>query len=375
MPAHSVGGSWIGRGVIALLAALTCAVLLQGPASAQSEGSIKSVSYWQQRFDGAEASLHRSNLPKSRSGDSWDYYNLAYAVDANIAMYEATGENRYVDRALEYVDNMIEDVRPSSSMSTSQYRDQYLGWVSQRSDVRGKEVPLFESYNWRYVTRLLRVMRQSPALYDDPGYRDRYEKLLAFTEIHMFEKWFNRGVETNLYRNRTHMASHWAYIAMNLSVLTADNARRDRYDTVFNAINTRLPNYDSSLRGQLREVGPAYFWSARWGLFDRPGQDVAHGNGVIAFVVDARDVGREWTEDDMTKFIATLTTVIWPRAGVCSDYVDGSGKGTCWFSDGFVKLGRYDPALQTRLETHRVQGSQFFATMANNARILAAQQS
>ena len=51
-------------------------------------------------------------------------------------------------------------------------------------------------------------------------------------------------------------------------------------------------------------------------------------------------------------------------------HVDGSGAGTGWFSDGFVKLGRYDAALQARLEPHQPANGQFYAAMALNAAVL-----
>ncbi len=52
-------------------------------------------------------------------------------------------------------------------------------------------------------------------------------------------------------------------------------------------------------------------------------------------------------------------------------YVDGTGSDNGWFSDGFVKLGRFDAATQRRLEDHRVVNGQFAANMALNARVLS----
>ena len=331
------------------------------------------VEHWQQRFDAKADALHERSLYESKSADSWDYYTLAYGIDAYTEMYEATGETRYLDTSLELIANMVEDARPSSSIETSQYRDRYLGWTSEREDVRGEEVPLFESYAWRYVTRTLRVMRQTPAIYDDPAYRAQYERLLNFTEVNIFEKWYARGADETIYRSRTHMAAHWAYIALDLFTLTADEARRVRYREVFSNIDRDLPNYSSSLRDQFQITGsdpPAYFWSDVWGSWQRPGQDVAHGNGVIAYVVEAHELGSEWTETDMARFSATLTEFILRDDGTSAEYVDGTGDGNGGFADGFVKLGRFDPAVQIRLQEHGVQNAHYYAGMALNATVL-----
>lgn len=381
-PRATRGRGWLRRTLVTVGVAIGVLCAAQPPVTAQEPEpeppAIQPVEYWQQQFGAAEADFHADNVALTTSGDSWDLYNAAYGIDGYTAMYEATGDSRYIDRALEYTNNMVGTSRVSSTMSTSQYRDNYRGWLSrstiaQHSSVLNKEVPLFESYNWRYVTRMLRVIRQSPELFGNSQYRQQYDALLNFSEVHMFEKWYNRGAVPNIYRERVHIVSHWAYIAVNLSLLTNDGGRLQRYREVFNAINRDLPNYNSSLRDQLRVANtspPAYFWHAEWGRYDAPGQDVPHGNNFISYVVEAHGLGQEWTNLDIERFLGTLAR-IWPAENEEAAYVDGSGAGTGWFSDGFVKLGRYDPAMQIRLETHRIQGPQYFATMANNARILA----
>lgn len=332
------------------------------------------VTHWQALFDETVGAVGKRNGSFSRSTDSYDFYNLAYYVDANVSMFEAIGDAKYVDVALELAENMVASARPSASIPTSEFQDSYLGWTSQKSDVRGLEVPLFESYAWRYVTRLLRVLRTSP-LYADVAYRDRYQKLLAFTETNIFEKWYLRGAEDFIYRSRTHMAAHWAYIAVDLAGLTTDESRRARYREVVDNIDNSLPNHPSSLRGQLRtsDTDPmAFWWSDVWGEMTGPGQDIAHGNGVISYVVESRDLNAGWTADELGRFSRTLTSVVLGPEGGYPEYVDGSGSGSGWIADGFVKLGRYDPAVQAVLEDHGVQNSQYYATMALNAKILGA---
>ena len=349
----------------------------EAPVSATASASVtglRTVAGWEALFLKRWNTDHTGDfLPRSKSADSWQFYNLGYGIDGNTAMYRATGKTEYLDRALLYVNNMVATARTSSTM-TSNFRDAYLGWTSKRSETFNQEIPLYESYCWRYVTGLLRVIRETPALYGNATYRAQYDKLLAFTEKHVFEKWYTRGPNANIYRSTTHMASHWAKIALDLSRITPDATRKTRYLTVLNAINRDMPNNTSSLRQQMKPspVNPAaYFWSNLWGSTARPGQDVSHGNGVMAYIVEAHGAGVEWTNADMTAFVNTLNKVIWPTTGKYSNYVDGSGTGNGWFNDGLMKLGRYSPALQKRLETHTVgNNTQFFGNGALNVKLL-----
>lgn len=349
---------------------------LSSTAVPPAPSGLRSVADWEKLFLNRWNSDHTSDfLPRSTSRDSWQFYNLGYGIDGNTAMYRATGKTQYLDRALLYVKNMVDSARVSSSLSGSRFKDAYLGWTSQRSETLGQEVPLYESYCWRYVTRMLRVIRETPALYNNATYRAQYDRLLEFSEKHMFEKWFRRGANSHIYRVNTHMAAHWAYIAMDLSLMTTDATRKANYLAVFNNINRNLPNYSSSLREQMGTSpvnSAAYFWSDSWGSHARPGQDVSHGNGLMAFIVEAHDAGMEWTDKDIRAFTATLNSVIWPSAGRYGNYVDGSGSGNGWFNDGLMKLGRYDTNLQRRLETHSVgNNTQYYGNAALNVRLLS----
>ncbi|WAS82374.1 MULTISPECIES: hypothetical protein [unclassified Corallococcus] len=346
------------------------------PALPPAPAGLRPVAAWEGMFVDAWGREHMQTfLPWSNSRDSWDFYNLAYGLDANTAMYRATGKRAYLDRALLYVNNLVASARVSSSLPYSQFKDAYLGWSSALSSPAGQEVPLYESYCWRYVTRMLRVIRETPDLYNSTSYRRQYDRLLTFTERNIFDKWYQRGANDFVYRNRTHMAAHWAFIAMDLSRMTNDPARRARYLEVFDNINHGMPNFPSSLRDKLSpnpDQPAAWFWNDKWDTNDQPGQDVAHANNVLAFIVEAHDAGMEWTDADMRRFVATLNTVIWPAPKAYAEYVDGTGQGDGWFNDGLMKLGRYDVNLQRRLEQHRVgQNSQFFANGALNVRMLS----
>jgi hypothetical protein len=287
-------------------------------------------------------------------------------------MFEATRDTAYARQSLHYINNMIATARPSSSLASSSFHDQFAGWTSTSNN--GEETPLYESYAWRYVTRLLRVMKPTISTVD-PDLRAQYEHVLAFTENNIFDKWFTRGANKYIYRSRTHMAAHWASIALDLSLLTTDPGRRARCLEIVRNIDDHLPNYPSSLRGQLRPSSSdstAYWWSDVWGETGGPGQDIAHGNGVIAYVVEARDVNAGWSSDELTRFSRTLTDFVIRPGSYHPRYVDGSGHDRGGIADGFVKLGRYDRAVQSALQAYPVQNFQYYASMAVNAEKLGA---
>ena len=231
-------------------------------------------------------------------------------------------------------------------------------------------MPLFESYGWRFIARLLYLMR------DQRGYEAPYAKLLAFTETNIWDKWYARGVTTNMYRVNTHMASHWAYIGLFLGGYPAA-ARRTQCMTVASNISHQgMPNHQGrSLRTQLIDspvLAGASFWNTDWGSTSRPGSDVNHGEAVVNFCVEAHQLGvPAWTAADMTRLVKLLSGVIWPRSGGGAGYVDGSGTGNGWFH-GYAKLGRFDVALHKRLEGHATGNNSIWhiGNMAASARRL-----
>jgi hypothetical protein len=351
------------------------------PASGGNTSSLRSVAQWEQRFLGSWNSEHTAEyLALSKAGDSWKLYNLGYAVDANVAMFRATGKTQYLDRALLYANNVIGTAKKSSTIKTSQYKDSYMTWPSySHPDGKdgGREYPLYESYMWRYVTYLIRTMHDTPSVMQNAAYKSQYDKILTFTEKNIYDKWNARGANDNIYRQNTHMASHWAYITMELAAVTTNPTRQAAYAKVYTNINKKLPNYPGGLRTQMK-VNPvnknAYFFHPDWGVSKRPGSDVSHANGVLSYIVEAHDSNVEWTDTDITKFKVMLKDVIWKTNGNSAEFLDGSGTDSGWINDGLMKLGRYDTAIQKRLESYKVgQNIQFNANAALNVKLLSEQ--
>jgi len=332
------------------------------------------VADWEALFRGVwneEWTSTYQALCKSR--DSWDFYNGTYYLDGLAQIARATGKQEYVERAIACVDGMIASARPSRDLGKEAVNDDYLGWTSFKNGSTGQEEQLYEAYMWRHVAELLGVIRDNPDLLARNA--AAYARILAFTEKNVLEKWWTRGNPegTYVYAIVTHMASHWAWICLELGRASKDATTVSRCKTVVANIDQGgVPGVpaNTGLRGQLvpSPVDPdAYFFDMWWGKKARPGSDVSHGNAVVAYLVEAQERGSIWTRADMKKLVATLK-LVWPTTGGCAEFVDGSGKDNCWFSDGWDRLGRYDGTIQSRLETHAVgRGAQLFGTGALNA--------
>lgn len=306
-------------------------------------------------------------LPKSLSGDSWDLYNLAYYIDANTSMFQATSDVKYLDRSILYITNVISKATYSYNLKGSQFKDSYLGWGNHSSPSQGndgKEYPLFESFLWRYVSNMLFVMNDHSSLLENPKYLGEYERILDFTKKHIFDKWLERG-RNHLYRSNTHMASHWAFIALNLNSISP----QEKYYSIARDYADSLKNRRVSL-GKISGVN-IYHWDPVWKRKYTRSQDVGHGNAVIGLMVEMYERKLFFDEDDINGLVLLFNNVIWKSKDSYSYYFDGSGKGSGWFSDGLIKLGRYSGQLQKRLESHnKGRSTQFFGNLALNRKLL-----
>ena len=257
----------------------------------------------------------------------------------------------------------------------SQFRDGYRGWASSKSGEGGDEVPLYESYFWRYGTALLVAMREAPAVYGNPEYRARYDRLLRFAEVHIFEKWYSAGTaRLHLPRPDPHGGALGADRAEPVAGSPPIPARRARYLDVVDNIDLHLPGHGTRpARPAAAQPGGAHrvllerrlglgtaaragrqprqrrHGVRRRGARPRPELDRRRHGGLLGAADEGDLAGRN-----------APTAATWTAPA----------RDNGWFSDGFVKLGRFDPAVQRRLEDHQVVNDQFAANMAFNARIL-----
>ncbi|MRH99170.1 PKD domain-containing protein [Kriegella sp. EG-1] len=325
------------------------------------------VRYWQGQFD-SQWSKDRSeaySMSNSR-GRNQEYYYLGLYIDGLSSMWQATGDNGYLDTALELINNTVDDAKSVGGG--------YLGWPA--SD--GNKYNLWDSYYWRHVATLLRVISQTSSIKNSSKYKNQYNKLLEFSEKNIWDRYESSGIN-QFYRSRTHMASHWARIGMELYVIT----KKNKYKEVFENISYgTMYGEPSNLRDQIYDNpknSSAYAWDQTWGV--RKGsniQDTSHAGVIISFMVLAKENGMYWKQSDLNALIKTVN-VIWVGAEKITENIDATGgyasKGRLheWFY-----LARYNQSLQNRIKNDYQSnphlnyfGSQVLGIAALNAKILS----
>ncbi|MCY1529093.1 hypothetical protein D9M68_642210 [compost metagenome] len=112
-------------------------------------------------------------------------------------------------------------------------------------------------------------------------------------------------------------------------------------------------------------------WKSDWNNKNNNFQDVSHANAIIDVMISLYENQFGVSREEINDLIELFDKTIWKSYNSFSRYVDGSGKGTGWFTDGFIKLGRFDKSLQVRIEKHNKGRSvQYFANGALNVKIL-----
>ena len=354
----------------------------------EGEDCPMSVEAWQELFDAEFNSPRRDaedcEALSTSTGSEQEHYFFAYCIDGLVSMWRATGDNDYLDTSLRLIENTVDDAVLRG--------DGFRYWPGPND---GSTHPLWDSYYWRQVTHLLRVMHGHPELLAMNDYQARYEALLEFSTRDIWDKWESDGLG-NLYRSRTHMASHWARIGMDLFLITGE----ERYRVVFDNISHgTMPNYPSNLREHFidnPEVPGAFTWSQVWG--DAPSesiQDTSHAGAIVSFINEAAGQEVYWTSADVDALIQTLLVVVWDPAlgGAYHQNVDGTDTTSGAFTGPYglpgrlggrlhewLHLGRHSAEIQERMETFYLDparrnviffGYQAFGIGALNARILA----
>jgi hypothetical protein len=360
-------------------------ILSQAPAGCAGGAPILSgtcgyngwtTSAWKTRFDAAYPGQLAGFKGKLSSADDTELYYFSAIFDAQVSAYLAFHDARYIEDMLSLVESWMR--------TAANHGDGYLGWSVKGSVGPGwtshGESTLCDSNAWRFVTRLLRVIRTTPALYS--AYGNRYKAILAFTERNIFQKWYARGPNSAnawiLGGSVTNMNALWGMIAYDLTILSrygdTDPNWRAHYDSVWKTVAARL-------RQALYMTGSN---PTRYAVHSRGSSavDLPHANQVLSMVVEQYEGARLelgptfWTPAEIQGLADNLRLTAW-KNGTWTAYMDGTGgtsgnQNLLGIMASAAAMARFDLAhLQPVMEQFATVGgsyasSAFFAAAANN---------
>ncbi|NHF61076.1 hypothetical protein FK220_017120 [Flavobacteriaceae bacterium TP-CH-4] len=308
-------------------------------------------------------------------GNQGDIYHLD-ALQGVIALFEATGDKKYLNDFIIAVNTLFSKAVPSSALpqTGASYNDSYLSWWGDAdTSISGKPVPsvggqfqLYESRGFMSVARLLYVMHNSPGLLgesiivDGKTYREHYEYILNFLQVNFWEKWLSRNSLT-FQHSGVDSSSAWAYIGWHLWNCTGDS----QYKYVYDRFNSDIGIEGTT--GGMRELlkpnaanASAYQWNTRFNGEPYQGRkivDHGHAARVVKFMVEDYTVGEMfYTEEDMSALIRTVD-VFWPENFTnyqirywLDGQPDSEKDNRNFMPEGWMCLGRFDEALQNRYE-------------------------
>ncbi len=349
----------------------------------QDLSDLKTVAQFKNDFDESWESIEKARyLELSLSGNGGDIYYLD-GMQALVAIFQATGDTKYVDDAIELTKNLISTAKPSNTLELNgDHNDNYLSWVSDsRTSITGQglsnggQASLHETRGFQHVAKFLWVMHESPNLRAN-GYQSDYQTILDFMETHIWDKWFSRN-DAEAFSSAVDKSSAWAKIGFYLHKATG----KPKYRVMFDRFNTDM-NYVTASRSMREILEPntanssAYQWPRLWSGAYYEGSSVSdlnHANRAVSILVDANEFNDFWTDDDMTKLVNTWN-VFWPSGdgSIMKKYIDGTGGDAAGYVEpGWIKLGRFDTALQARLEGRSLHNAAYNVLVCLNHAELA----
>ena len=346
--------------------------------------NIKSRAYWQHKFDSIYFSKSTKSLQvvyktMATSNNSSKYYFLAYGIDALNEMYLATKDVKYLNENIELISAVIDSAKSSKEIANSRYRDDYWGWgaIDLKNKIDRDEMPLYESYLFRYVLKTLMILKQENLIKQHEKF---YNSVLHFTEKNIWGKWNSRYLKkysiVNFIEPTTHMTAHWGMIALFLNKLSTNTEILEQTSTCLEAINSK---FKDQLKIGNENGLEYYYWNLTWDdknlLPKVTVQDISHGNNVVSYFIECYKLNTFWTKKDMVLFSNTLKVNWDNEKNEMNAFVNRTtlpeNKNKYFIGDGFVKLGYLNINLMLFMQLHEDYFSkdtpiQFYAGMCLN---------
>ena len=267
------------------------------------------------------------NLGFASANPQQEFYRSADSFEGEHLMWRATGDITHFNRMKSWIDQMEDD-----AVTVSSGGQNYLGWPSTSQcpgggateiDRCANGTPLWEFFIGRYVAALLKDIHHSPTFKaqletDYPGW---FNGRVQWWQTNVLEKWYyntaqNGGsVGDNVYRNRTHISTEAAEMALNLWAVNGNALNKEIWDGIMTT--TGMPALSNHVGENMRDQlvlnsgQNLYEWSDEWGqtVANAP-QDLNHWGHMVSALVTGFELSQEFTVTDLVRLANTSERLV-----------------------------------------------------------------
>jgi hypothetical protein len=322
--------------------------LLVSGCAARVEGEAQQFTIGEYRrfFDQVHANNASLLKKQAASGDGHTYYTFSYVLEGTLAMYEGTGDLKYLEQVLAWAETMVSK---ATIVDVNQKRNWAGTWSSEYA-ARRIATQLEEFQGSTALARLARLVLTEPSL--KRRYGTRVQLIHSFVKQDIVDKWIETraGSESWFRKNAGDESEYYSGKTALLVRLLLDLHRIDCGGAYLGLARDLL----DAFKRRLTFLGDAFVF--------RPGTasaapDTTHANRHPYMAVDAYEAGVVITRDDLTGLAKLLSGVIWDQSLVSprfTNYVDGSNalyrRRGPWSAgqiySGWITLGAYDSRAQ-----------------------------
>ncbi len=351
----------------------------------------RTVKEWQALYDAEwtkSLPFYTSTSSGPETAGQRRYYDFR-VIDPSLTMFQVTGDTKYLDSLIWYVD------RVKSEAVKSPTGDGYFDWPVP---FKGKPTnfQLYDGHGMRNLFKFLWVLKKYPKVRAQSNFQAKYDEYLAWFTKNLWDKWESRGC-TSILRSNSWMSSHMSSnMALYLHLLEDDAAKKAEYWSWVHAWNDdtkgkcNSPSLEPKLgfRQKIRVHAPhgGYVWQGDWNTPTGFG-DIGHTNAGVQSVINQYLQGKgAWTAADIAKFTKTLNALL--DASPDADYANlpyaldavynSTDDNRPFITYGWSMLGRFNPKLNARLNgmsTVQFKSSRYYndwiSIMAYNTAFLA----
>jgi hypothetical protein len=285
---------------------------------------------------------HQALVRKSKSGESWQYYNLQLGLDPLLTMYEATHYEPYLEMALSLCQNMV------GAANQDRDGDQLPEWDGRRNGKQVGNKPdtlLYDFQGACPLARAARIVLADPHL--ETKYGARARALAHFVDKLIIDKWMQDRKQLNYWKNPKRWLDKMAMLVrmeLDLHAATGDEKHREMAKFFARMLADRFTRYV--------EPENLYLWIT-------PARDTQHSNRLVTMAIYCYEADLVYTRKDLERITNTFLKRVWdgsmsqPRFHNFHDGSNGPIPGRPqgpwhWgeIYDGWIKLGRYDSHVQ-----------------------------